>query len=73
MLLHRLVILTLNGNEQPVSCTGRFTHEIKHYFTLNRRLGENRKKCGPFREDIYILPLLHFEYLIVHPITPRLY
>jgi len=44
ILLHRLLISALNGNEQPVSCPGRFTYEIKPYYTLNKKLGENRKK-----------------------------
>jgi hypothetical protein len=58
VLLHRLVISALYGNEQPFSCPGRFTHEIKPYYTLNKRLDEIRKICGCFHEETNLLPLL---------------
>jgi hypothetical protein len=48
MLLHRLVIWALNGVERPVSCSGLFTHGIKPYYSLNKRLGEIREKCRRF-------------------------
>jgi hypothetical protein len=73
ILLHRLLISALNGDEQPVSCPGSLTHGIKPYYTLNKRLGEIRKKFGRFREEINLVPLLRVESLIIHPITPPLY
>jgi hypothetical protein len=73
ILLHGLVTSALNGNEQPVLCPDRFTHNINPYYILNKRLGEIRKKSGRFREEINLLPLLRFEFLIVHPIDPQLY
>ena len=49
-MLHGLVTSALNGNEQPVSRPGRFTHNIKPYYTLNKRLGEIRKK----KVDVFV-------------------